>query len=173
MPHGKRREGVMDNAVRTVLIGVGATAMLDAWTILRTRVFGVRAPDYGLVGRWLAHMRHGRIRHAAVGSAMRVRGERVIGWAAHYVTGVVFASLLPLLFGPAWLLVPTLAPALAVGVATVAVPFLLMQPAMGLGVAASRTPRPAAARAQSIVTHAVFGAGLWVAARLIAELFPL
>ena len=163
----------MDNAVRTVLIGVGATALLDVWTILRTRVFGVRAPDYGLVGRWLAHLRHGRFRHAAIAAATPARGEKAIGWVAHYVTGAGFAALVPLFLGPAWLLAPTLAPALVIGVATVAVPFLLMQPAMGLGVAASRTPRPAAARAQSIVTHAVFGAGLWVAARLIAELFPL
>ena len=52
-------------------------------------------------------------------------------------------------------------PALLVGIGTVVAPFLLMQPGMGAGVAASRTPRPAAARVQSLVTHAIFGLGLY------------
>jgi len=33
----------------------------------------------------------------------------------------------------------------------------------GTGIAASRTPRPAAARLQSLVTHGVFGLGLYAA----------
>jgi hypothetical protein len=45
-----------------------------------------------------------------------------------------------------------------------------MQPGMGAGIAASRTPRPAAARMQSLVTHTIFGIGLyaggWVASAL-------
>ena len=51
-------------------------------------------------------------------------------------------------------------PALTVGIGSVAAPFLLMQPAMGAGIAASRTPRPSAARMRSLVTHGVFGVGL-------------
>jgi hypothetical protein len=34
---------------------------------------------------------------------------------------------------------------------------------MGAGVAASRTARPGAARLQSLVTHAIFGLGLYTA----------
>ena len=52
-------------------------------------------------------------------------------------------------------------PAAQLGLGTVVAPFLVMQPAMGAGVAASRTPNPAAARLQSLVTHAVFGLGLY------------
>ena len=54
----------------------------------------------------------------------------------------------------------TLGPALLVGIGTVAAPFLLMQPGMGAGIAASRTRRPGAARMQSLVTHTIFGLGL-------------
>jgi hypothetical protein len=53
---------------------------------------------------------------------------------------------------------------LAVGIGTVAAPFLLMQPGMGAGLAARRSPRPAAARLHSLVTHAVFGLGLYASA---------
>jgi Protein of unknown function (DUF2938) len=63
-------------------------------------------------------------------------------------------------------------PALLVGIGTVAAPFLLMQPGMGAGIAASRTPRPAAARVQSLLTHFIFGVGLygagWIANLLYA-----
>ena len=54
-----------------------------------------------------------------------------------------------------------------VGVVTVLAPFLIMQPGMGAGIAASRTPRPGAARLQSLITHAVFGFGLYLAASAI------
>jgi hypothetical protein len=46
----------------------------------------------------------------------------------------------------------------------VAAPFLLLQPALGAGIAASRTPRPNVARRRSLVTHLVFGLGLYLAA---------
>jgi hypothetical protein len=39
-----------------------------------------------------------------------------------------------------------------------------MQPSLGLGVAASRTPNPTQARLKSLVTHIVFGVGLYVSA---------
>ena len=80
----------------------------------------------------------------------------MIGWTAHYLTGIAFAGILIGVFGTAWL-----GPALAVGIGTVIAPFFLMQPGMGAGIAASKMPRPNAARLQSLITHAVFGLGLY------------
>lgn len=77
--------------------------------------------------------------------------------------GIAFAAMLLGIWGLAWIRQPTLAPALLVGVTTVAAPLLLMQPGMGFGIAASRTPRPGAVRLQSLITHAVFGLGLYLA----------
>lgn len=49
--------------------------------------------------------------------------------------------------------------------------FLLMQPGMGAGIAASRTAAPNTARWQSLLTHGVFGTGLylggWVALAML------
>lgn len=156
----------MDIASATLITGAGATAATDLWALARRRSLGVPLPDYGLVGRWFGHMARGRFRHDAIKAAAPVRGERALGWAAHYAIGVGFAALLPALWGAEWNRQPSLAPALIVGLATVAAPFLLMQPGMGAGIAASRTPRPNAARLQSLVTHAVFGLGLYVAASI-------
>jgi hypothetical protein len=119
--------------------------------------------NYGLVGRWLAWMPRGRFRHERIAATPAVKGEKAIGWVAHYAIGIVFAGLLVVVHGQQ----PTLASALVVGIGTVAAPFLVMQPAMGAGIAARRTPRPGAARLQSLVTHAVFGFGLYAAATLI------
>lgn len=157
----------------TVLAGAGATTTMDLWGLLRRRIFGIPLPDYGMVGRWLGHMPRGRFRHDRIAVAAPVAGERVVGWIAHYATGIAFAALLPATLGQAWLRAPTLPPALAVGVATVLAPFLLMQPGMGAGLAARRTPRPGAARLQSLLTHAVFGLGLYLAAVALRSLpFP-
>ncbi len=163
----------MDYLVCTLVIGVVATAVMDLWGIARRRLLGIPAPDYGLVGRWLAHMSRGRFRHDSIAKSVPVRGERLIGWTAHYLTGIAFAAVLVGTWGVAWLQRPTIGPALIVGMGTVAAPFLLMQPGMGAGIAASRTPHPAAARVQSLITHAVFGLGLYAAGLAASFLYSL
>ncbi|HEX7218887.1 MAG TPA: DUF2938 domain-containing protein [Burkholderiales bacterium] len=157
----------MDYFVNAALVGTGATAVMDLWGILRQRVFGIPNMNYGLVGRWLAWMPRGRFRHERIAATPAVQGEKAIGWSAHYATGIAFAAAFLGLAGLEWAQGPALAPALAFGIATVAAPFLLMQPGMGAGIAARRTPRPGAARLQSLVTHAVFGFGLYAAATLV------
>ena len=157
----------MDYAGSILFIGAGATLATDLWAIARRKLLGVPAPDYGLVGRWFGHMTRLRFRHERIAAAPSVRGERLIGWIAHYLIGVVFAAVLLGIYGLAWVREPTIAPALAFGILTVAAPLLLMQPGMGAGIAASRTPRPNAARLQSLITHTVFGLGLYAAALVL------
>ena len=154
----------MDLLLWTAWTGAGATLAMDLWGVARHRLFGVPPPDYALVGRWLAHMRHGRFRHDAIARAQPVRHERPIGWIAHYAIGIAFAALLPAVHGPGWFASPTPDAAIAVGIATVLAPFLLMQPGMGAGLAARHTPRPPIARMHSLLNHAVFGFGLYLAA---------
>jgi hypothetical protein len=163
----------MDSLIRILMIGVGATVVMDMWGIVRMRLFGIATPNYGLVGRWFAHMRNGRFRHNSIAASPAVSGERLIGWTAHYLTGIVFAVVLILIAGPAWLHHPTLGPALLVGVGTVVAPFFLMQPGMGAGIASSRTPRPAVARLHSLITHTVFGLGLYIAGWGVRFFYPL
>jgi len=160
----------MNNYVFALVVGTGATAVLDIWGLARKPLLGMAVPDYAPLGRWVAHMRHGRFVHASIAKAAPVQGERLIGWLAHYATGVAFAGVMVAIGGATWMQQPTPGLALAVGISTVAAPFFLMQPAMGAGFAASRTAKPAAARVQSAVTHTVFGIGLYAAA-LLVQLF--
>jgi len=163
----------MDYLVCTLVIGAGATAVTDLWAIVRKRLLGIPPPDYGLVGRWLAYLPRGRFRHDPIAATAPVPGERLIGWIGHYLIGIAFAALLLAIWGLEWARHPTIVPALVVGIGTVAAPFLLMQPGMGAGIAASRTPRPAAARLQSIVTHAIFGLGLYAVGWVTSGLHAL
>ncbi len=154
---------VTDYLVCALLMGVGATVVMDLWGVARKRLLGVPQLEYRLVGRWLGHMARGRFRHDAIATSPPVGGERLIGWTAHYLTGVAFAAILLAIWGLDWAHHPTIRPALIVGIATVAAPFLIMQPGMGAGIAASRTPHPTMARLHSLITHGVFGLGLYAA----------
>jgi len=162
----------MEYPLFALVIGTGATAVMDLWSVIRKNLLGIAPPDYGLVGRWLGHMARGRFRHEAIAASAPVRSELVIGWTAHYLTGIAYAALLIAVWGLAWVRQPTIGPALIVGIGTLAAPFLLMQPGIGAGIAASRTPRPAAARLQSLINHAVFGLGLYAAGWVTHLFYP-
>lgn len=163
----------MTNLLFTVLIGVGATAIADLWGLLRKPLFGIAPPNYPLVGRWLGYLWQGQFFHRAIKTSAPIKHEGVIGWIVHYLVGVTFAGILVGFTGVGWLRNPELVPAVAVGLGTVAAPFLMMQPGMGAGIAAARTPNPASARYQSLLLHLVFGLGLYISGCLIQPFYPL
>jgi len=158
---------LLHEILTVVLIGCGATLVMDAWLMFLKRM-GVQTLNFAFIGRWVGHLWRGRVAHAAIGKAAPVRHELLLGWLTHYAVGVAFAGLLVGLAGEGWLAAPTLLPALALGVGTVVFPLFVMQPAMGLGVAASRTPAPLKNCLRSVVNHAVFGLGLFLSACVIA-----
>lgn len=147
-----------------ILIGAGATLVLDIWSLFLQRAFNVPFPNLCLLGRWLGHMRRGKFAHASIANAARMRAECAVGWIAHYAIGAVFALAFVALAPAGWPGRPTLLPALLFGLVTVVFPYLIMQPAFGLGIAASKTPKPNAARVKSLVSHGVFGVGLYLSA---------
>ena len=148
------------------LIGIGATVVLDLWSGILKHGFGLATLDYRLVGRWLGHLPHGRWVHEKISNAAPVRGELPLGWIAHYAIGVIFAGVFLAVFGLDWARQPTPLPALMFGVVTVVAPFFVLQPGMGAGIAASKTPNPGIARLRSLSSHAIFGIGLYLSALL-------
>lgn len=159
---------ISDFIVFCALIGGGATAAMDLWAALLRR-FGVPSLNLAYLGRWLGHVPRGRWFHERIANAEPIRGETLIGWCAHYSIGVAFAALLLATFGLEWARSPTLGPALLIGIATVAAPLFVLQPALGAGIASSKTPRPIFNSVKSVLTHVVFGLGLFLAAWLTSR----
>jgi hypothetical protein len=172
-PHQVNQDRPMNflapDIAKVALIGIVATIVMDVWLLLLQRL-GVPTLDFALIGRWVGHWRHGVFRHAAISKAAPVPGEAALGWLVHYTTGVAFSALLVGACGTQWMHSPSLLPALAVGLVTVAAPWLLMQPAMGAGIASSRTAAPSRNRARSLANHAVFVLGLYIDTPLLALL---
>lgn len=147
-----------------IAIGIGATLAMDLWNLFLKSTFSIPSLNYCLLGRWVRHMPEGTFRHASIAAAPAKRLECTVGRIAHYTIGVVLALVFVGFTSGDWLARPTVLPALLYGIGTVVFPFFIMQPSLGFGVAASRTPNPAQARLKSLVTHTVFGLGLYVCA---------
>jgi hypothetical protein len=160
--------GPVEVVGRVVLIGLAGAALMDVWGLGLRRGLGVTTLDYGLLGRWIGHVARGRVAHERIAAAAAIPGERPLGWLAHYAIGIGFAAVLIAVWGPAWLERPTIGPALLIGLGTILAPWLVMQPAMGAGIAGSRTPDPTATRLRNLGTHAVYGIGLFLAASVLS-----
>ena len=153
------------------LIGIGATAVMDFGLAIQKRL-GMRTLDLATIGRWVGHLLRGRFAHAAIAKAQPLAGERAWGWLTHYAVGVAFAGVLVAVQGLGWVRSPSLLPAVAVGIGTVALPLFVMQPAMGAGFASSKTPTPLKNCIRSLVNHTVFGLGLYLSAVVVALIAP-
>lgn len=158
------------NILLAIPIGAGATLVMDAWAALLRR-FGIPSLDFALLGRWLGHLPRGRFVHHPIAASPAIRGERALGWIAHYAIGVTFAAVLLASFG-SWTRHPSLGPALFIGLVTSVMPLFVLQPALGAGIASSKTKTPIRNAVKSLVTHAVYGVGLWLAGLSVAAVAP-
>jgi len=159
-------------ASRVLLVGVAATALLDIWQLALSWVFGLPRTNWAHVGRWVSGLRSGALQHTSIAAAPSVAYERTIGWATHYVIGVIYAALYLLVLA-ATSRSPDIVSAVIFGLVTVAAPWLILQPGLGAGYFASNTPKPNQTRALNLLSHLVFGIGLyvgWASTTLIVSL---
>lgn len=157
---------------RTIFIGIGATLLMDLWAIMLKQFFGIKSLDYSMLGRWVGYLFQGQFYHKNITTTIPVKGEKIIGWTTHYLIGITFAALLISHWGIEWTTHPTILPAILIGIVTVVAPFFILQPGMGLGIAASKTPKPNFARLKSLLTHIIYGIGLYLSA-LVLKTFML
>ncbi|KPL54936.1 hypothetical protein ABB55_24160 [Prosthecomicrobium hirschii] len=160
---------MQDFVVRALVMGVFATAVLDLWALLLNRLFGFGLPNWALVGRWFAHLPRGRFVHADIAAAPGFANELAIGWIMHYAVGIAFAVATLLLAGPGFAKAPTPFWPLVVGWVTILCGWLILQPGMGGGIAASKRANRTQIRILNILGHTVFGLALWAAALALAR----
>lgn len=154
----------------SVVIGIGGTAAMDLWAALLAAVFGLPKPNWGLVGRWFAHLAKGTFFHKDITAAQAIPNETELGWLAHYAIGILYAAALIVFAGREWLSNPTFLPAWIVGLVTVGAGWFILQPGMGAGWAASLRPNAMQIRGLNLVSHTVFAAGMFATALLFSRL---
>jgi hypothetical protein len=152
----------MDLVAHGVVVGVVATVGMDIWAAIVKYVFRLPTTDWAMIGRWFGHMPRGVFVHHPIAESPTIRHELAIGWIAHYVTGIVYGVLYLFIMRVALSASPSLVSALVFGLLTVAAPWLIMQPGLGLGIFAARAPRPGLIRLLNLSMHLAFGASLYI-----------
>ncbi len=148
--------------LQIVVMGVVATVAIDLWLAVLDKGFKLPVTNWAMVGRWVGHLPGGKLIHSPIESSVEIRHEHALGWAFHYVTGIVYAFLylaivLSFIEGE-----PTLLSAMLFGLITVVVPWFVLQPGLGLGYFARLTPKPNVIRVMSLSVHAIFGVSLYI-----------
>lgn len=144
-----------------IVAGVFATVVLDIWQRVLHVATGIPPTNWGMVGRWFGHMPRGRFVHEAIDEAEPVTGEAAIGWTMHYLIGVIYGVIYVGLFVLVLSGAPTLLNGFLFGMASVVVPWFLMQPALGLGTMGSKTPNPNIPRYTALAAHCIYGVALY------------
>ncbi|WP_421579404.1 DUF2938 domain-containing protein [Shinella sp. M31] len=157
----------MELLMKGAVIGFGATVLMDLWAVLLWMAFGQSRPNWAPVGRWVWHLKSGTVFHDNIAAAEPYGQEQALGWIFHYAVGILYGVILALFAGASWFAAPTFLPAWIVGIVTVGAGWFLLQPGLGIGVAASKLPNANAVRILNLVSHNVFALGLYGTALLI------
>lgn len=152
----------MDGFVQNAIVsGVFATVILDVWQRLLHAATGIPPTNWGIVGRWFGHMPRGRFVHEAIAEAEPIPNEAVLGWTLHYVIGIIYGFVYVGLIVFVLSSTPSFFNGFLFGLASVVVPWFVMQPALGLGVMGARAPNPAVPRYNALGAHCIYGIALY------------
>ena len=155
--------GFMANAI---VSGIFATVVLDVWQRVLHAATGIPPTNWGIVGRWFAHMPRGRFMHDSIVEAAPVGNEAAIGWAMHYLIGIIYGLVYVGLITSVLSATPSLLNGFLFGAASVVIPWFLMMPALGVGVMGAKAPNPAVPRYTALAAHCIYGVALYAGSAL-------
>ncbi|WP_269915466.1 DUF2938 family protein [Acinetobacter sp. HY1485] len=154
----------------SIWIGILATAVMDFIAWLRATFFNTKSLNYALIGRWILSFKDGRWVHNTILTTSPKYGETWFGWAVHYLIGILFSYVylqLNLYFAFQY----TILNILGFASLTTLIPFLMMQPALGFGFFACKTPKPLNSILNSLIAHLAFGFGLYIAVSCLVFIY--
>jgi len=151
-----------------VIAGILGTVTMDVVAVIALRLGiagrGPRRTGPDLIGRWIGYLLQGKFKHTDILQTPPMRGELLLGFAAHYSIGIALtlAYLGLLVVAHAR---PTPLSAILYGTATTVFPWFLMFPSQGMGWLGCDAPGDAHLARVSLFNHIVFGLGLalWTA----------
>lgn len=158
MPHMK-----LPFLFRILVTGLAGATAADIGRTIYQAVTGFPPVNWSITGRWFLMVLEGQPYVPDIGAAPSLPHELLAGHAAYYTISVVFAGVYLLLL-KAMKREPTLWSGLLFGWVTMAFPFLVQMPLMGMGVMASATVTPWLIIGRTLVHHSSFGLGLAVGA---------
>jgi hypothetical protein len=151
-----------------LIVGILATVTMDLVAMIALRLGvagrGPRRTGPDLIGRWIGYLLRGKFGHTDILQAPPLRGELVLGLAAHYLIGIaltlVYLGVLVVVHAR-----PTALSAILYGTATTVLPWFLMFPSQGMGWLGRDAPGDAHLARVSLFNHIIFGLGiaLWMA----------
>lgn len=157
--------------LQSVVAGVFATLVLDIWQRVLFAASGIPPANWGLIGRWFAHLPRGRLVHRPIADSQAVPGEAAIGWTMHYLIGIAYG------FAYLGLMVcgldrpPSLLNGFVFGAASVVIPWFFLQPCLGIGIMGRLTANPLVPILNALTAHMLYGValfvGVWLAAKAV------
>ena len=82
-----------------VIVGILATVTMDLVAMIALRLGiagrGPRRTGPDLIGRWIGYLLRGKFGHTDILQAPPLRGELVLGLAAHYLIGIALTLCVP------------------------------------------------------------------------------
>ena len=148
--------------IEGIAIGIVGTIGMDTWALVVRHVFHLPVSDWAMIGRWVGYFPRGRFTHAPIAASAPLPHELATGWIVHYLTGVIYGLLYLGLVESLFDTAPGLASATGFGLCTLAAPWLLMQPGLGLGFFAAKTPRPWLTRTINVSMHLSFALAMYL-----------
>lgn len=153
----------------TLMVGIGATVVLDLWALVLRHTLGIAGANWGIVGRWLMGLGSGNLIYRGTDLRPPTPVEKALGWTFHYLVGLGYAALYPLVWGAAFLSAPKVLPVVLVGlVMSTLAGLVVLTPGLGGGLFARKTPDQGRRIALSLVNHSVFAVAQFALARTLA-----
>ena len=156
---------------QVIFMGIVATLVIDIWAVILSTIFKLPTTNWSMVGRWCAHLRTGQFIHRPISLSNPVKYEQTIGWLFHYIIGIGYAYLYVMLMVFIVIKDPSLTSAIIYGLVTLIAPWLVLQPALGLGLFARLADKPNTIRALNLFVHLIFGLALYFSWTLSLALF--
>lgn len=157
--------------IAIIIVGVVATATLDVWQQIYRMLTGMPITNWAMIGRWAAYIPKGQLVHEDIGKTPAVPNEATLGWIVHYAVGIGYAIVYLLLMWFVFQSPPGFVSAMIFGAISVSVTWFVMEPILGAGMMASKTPKPSAVMIQDFTSHLSFGLGLFLGVAIFRALF--
>jgi hypothetical protein len=153
---------------QVLLAGVIATMSMDVLTAIAIQLRVIAPLSPNLVGRWFASVARAHPVHEDIARAAPRSHELAIAIPGHYAIGMLLTALFVLMVNRIGWPARSLSPALAFGLSTNVFPWLVMFPSMGYGFFGAHGPEGTRLFVSSLVSHAFFGFGIWIAVRVMS-----